>query len=215
MLLVTTFDPNSPWGAIVNVAMMDAEIKYCRHLLEQLEQENVPGCIVEFGVFNGMWLSHFSDFREELKSNREVWGFDSFEGLPKPTENDLSCFHEGDFLASYENVRTRLLTSERSWIKLKKGWFKDTIALPDVQDIAQVAYARIDCDLYQGTVECLQFLSARLVDGAILVFDDWTYDPEKGETKAYCEWSAAHPEFSFEFLTFNSIGHLYLRVSRI
>ena len=38
-----------------------------------------------------------------------------------------------------------------------------------------IAYARVDCDLYEPTVEVLQYLTDRLVDGAILFFDDWTY----------------------------------------
>ena len=40
----------------------------------------------------------------------------------------------------------------------------------------------------------------RLVDGAILVFDDWTYRTDKGETKAFYPWAQRQTHLRFEFL---------------
>ena len=56
------------------------------------------------------------------------------------------------------------------------------------------------------------YLDGRLSDGAILVFDDWTFDPAKGEMQAFAEWVERAPPYRFEFLCFNSIGHLHMRV---
>jgi hypothetical protein len=82
-----------------------------------------------------------------------------------------------------------------------------------VEDIKQVAYARIDCDLYQPTVECLDFLRDRFVDRAILVFDDWTQNLNFGETRAFFEWFPKSG-LKFEFLALNGRIHLYLRVHK-
>ena len=60
-------------------------------------------------------------------------------------------------------------------IELVEGWFSET--LPAVRDrISQVAFARVDCDLYSSTVDVFDFLSDRLVNGAIVYFDDWTHE---------------------------------------
>lgn len=208
--LLTTFPYESEYGKIIQVGMMNAERLYARNLLQELDEKNVDGSIVEFGVFNGDWLETLIDAREAIKSPRDVWGFDSFEGLPNTTEHDLDCWKQGDYAYDYELVAKRLRANERPWLNLKKGWFADT--LPQSVSLSNIAYARIDCDLYGPTVECLDFLTDRLSDGAILVFDDWTYDASKGETKAFIEWLAKNRRMQPEFLAANSIGHFYFRM---
>ena len=71
--------------------------------------------------------------------------------------------------------------------RLVKGYFKDT--LPK-EEIYPIAVAHIDCDLYSSTVEVLEFLKPRLVDGALLLFDDWFCyrgRSDKGERRAWLE----------------------------
>lgn len=212
--LVTSFPQSSPWYQAIDNVMMQAEREYSRHLLEELDCSQVPGAIIEFGVFGGGWLSHLAAFREALGSAREVWGFDSFEGLPAPTRHDLNCWHEGQYAASFDEVAELLRADERPWLHLEKGWFAESLLRPPVQAIGSVAFARIDCDLYEPAVECLAFLTDRLPDHAILVFDDWTYNHERGETKAFLEWQAVNPSIKTEFLLANGKGHVYFRVRR-
>lgn len=213
--LVTSFPADSPWGEAVNEAMVRAERDYVRHLLDELDRNRVSGDIVEFGVFDGVWLSHLAACRDLLTVPRSVWGFDSFEGLPAPRpDDDLDCWHQGQYAADYDDVARRLQVHDRPWLFLEKGWFNEAFTRPHVQAVRSIAFARIDCDLYQPAVECLDYLTDRLSDGAVLVFDDWTYDPAKGETKAFLEWKAAHPAIETDFLLANSRGHLYFRVRR-
>ena len=83
-----------------------------------------------------------------------------------------------------------------------KGWFSESFKRPEIQGIDKICYARIDSDLYQPAVECLDFLRDRLVDGAIL-----------GESKALSEWLPTSG-LELEFLAYNGIVHLYLRVHK-
>jgi len=108
----------------------------------------------------------------------------------------------------------RLGTAYRPHVKLVKGWFSDTLPTAAVQGITQIAYARIDCDLYGPSVECLDYLTTRLSDQAILVLDDWTYNLAKGETMSFMQRAERNQQFRFEFLCFNSVGHFYVRVHR-
>jgi hypothetical protein len=213
-LMVTTFTPETPWGKLLEQAMYDAEVQYAQHLYRETVAKGVTGAIVEFGVFEGRWLENLIGPALEKSSSPEVWGFDSFEGLPELTAADLDCWAPGQYAADYQSVRLRLKADQRPWLRLIKGWFKDTLPTAEVCRMGPVAYARVDCDLYEPALETLNFLSTRLVDGAILVFDDWTYDLEKGETRAFSEWIERVPHLKFQALEAIGIGSLYLRVEK-
>jgi hypothetical protein len=193
--------------------MYEAEVQYAQHLFRETAARGVTGAIVEFGVFEGRWLENLIGPALETNPSPDVWGFDSFEGLPELTAADLDCWEAGQYAADYQSVRARLKADQRPWLRLIKGWFKDTLKTPQVRRMGPVAYARVDCDLYEPAVETLDFLSTRLVDGAVLVFDDWTYDLEKGETRAFSEWIERVPHLKFAVLEAIGIGSLYMTVS--
>lgn len=209
----TSWRLSERWGAMVNEKMVEVEEIYAEELLRILHEQGVPGAVVEFGVFRGDWLLRLLNSCERLGMTRAFYGFDSFVGLPPPSAtDDLDCWAEGDYAASLEEVAARLDVGQRKNVTLVKGWFSDSLPTAPVQAIREIAFARVDCDLYGPTVECLDYLAGRLTNGAILVFDDWTFDLEKGETKAFREWVARVPQYRFEFLCFNGIGHVYVRV---
>jgi hypothetical protein len=213
-LFTCTFTPATPWGRHIQLALYEAEVLYAQDLLRKNIAAGVKGAIVEFGVFEGRWMKTLIDAALETSPCPEVWGFDSFEGLPKLSSADLDCWEAGQYAANYEGVRAFLNADERPWVHLIKGWFKDTLRSSQAQSMGPVAFARVDCDLYEPAAESLDFLSTRLVDGAILVFDDWTYDLAKGETRAFSEWLDKVPNLKFKFLEANQIGSFYLRVSK-
>ncbi|KRA57525.1 hypothetical protein ASD89_07650 [Caulobacter sp. Root656] len=207
----SSFPMSTEWGARINDAMWMVERDYAASLLKQLHHDGVPGAVVEFGVFQGGWLEHLLNVLDGIGTLRPVLGFDSFEGLPSLSQADEGMgWAEGAFSAPLEGVAARLRQSQRPHLKLIKGWFCDTIGLPEAQ-VDQIAYARIDGDLYRSALDSLAYITGKMADGSILVFDDWTFNPEKGETKAFFEW-APTCGYSFESLGFFSIGHLYLRV---
>jgi len=202
--LSASYDEQTPWGRVARDGLFAAEIAYAQHLL----REQGPGCVMEFGVYTGRWINLLAEVGQ-----RDIHGFDSFEGLPQPGKHDLDCWHAGQYAADYETVRANVRCEERPWIKLYKGWFSDTIPTPEVQSIRDICFARIDCDLYEPAVEVLDYLTGRLTDGAILAFDDWTFDLATGETRAFDEWSRRVP-LQFEFLAFSGFGSLFVRVCR-
>ena len=97
-------------------------------------------------------------------------------------------------------------------IELVEGWFGKT--LPAVRDrISRIAFVRVDCDLYSSTCDVFTFLSDRLVDGAIIYFDDWTHEATTGESGAFFEFAECHVNrFNFENLVTVSDGALAVLV---
>jgi len=181
-------------------------------LIADLDRRGIAGDIIEFGVARGFNIDLLATVSEELGSDRRIYGFDSFEGLPEPEPGrDLLGYHRGRYAVPLEAAQARIRASERPNIHLVKGWLAETLKNEPALSIPAVAYARIDVDLYKSTLECLDYLAPRLTDQAVLVFDEWTYDLGTGETGAFFEWSRKHPEFSFDFIFSGMIGRLYLR----
>lgn len=76
-----------------------------------------------------------------------------------------------------------------------EGWFYRTLAEPDAIPLQKVAVAWVDCDLYESTVPVLEYLTPRLAQGAIIVFDDWYCfqgASDRGEQRACREWLEAN-----------------------
>lgn len=212
----TTFAHGTPWCDKVAYGMQDAEILFVQDLLEKIVTDNVPGGIVEFGTYYGHWVQVIAETLEARGWQRELWGFDSFEGLPKSQPGvNLDIWTEGRYAAPFEEVRQRLQVDQRPWLHLVKGWFNNTLAAEPATSIRQIAYARIDGALHESCVECLRYLEGRLSDGAILVFNNWQFAMNLGETLAFREWISRGVPYRFEYLGFNMWAHLYLRVHHV
>jgi hypothetical protein len=212
----TTFPQGSPWCEKVVAGMQHGEILFAEHLLGKLAADNVAGAIVEFGTYYGHWLHVLATILEKHGWRRDVWGFDSFEGLPAPNPKlNPNCWTEGMYTAPLDVVKQRVQIERRPWLRLVKGWFKDTLFTEPAQSIGEIAYARIDGDLYESCVDCLKFLEGRLADGAIVVFDDWQLSCDIGEPRALKEWIEKGVPYRFEYLAFNMWAHLYVRVHKI
>lgn len=211
----TTFSQGTPWCEAVVAGMQHGEILFAQDLVKKLATDGVEGAFVEFGTYFGHWLQVFAMILEKNGLRREVWGFDSFEGLPAPDPaRNPDCWTEGMYSAPFETVAERVQLHKRPWMHLVKGWFEETLFVEPASSIGAIAYARIDGDLYESCVDCLRFLEGRLADGAILVFDDWQFSCDIGEPRAFREWVEKGVPYRFEYLGFNMWAHLYLRVHR-
>lgn len=146
-------------------------------LLENIVADNIPGDVVETGVWRGGSMILASALLDQLGDReRRIWCCDSFEGMPKPTtgafigSEDLSDF---DYLAaSVEDVKANFerfgVLTER--VRFLKGWFKDT--LPNA-DIGQISLLRLDGDLYGSTRDALAVLGHKVSRGGYVIVDDY------------------------------------------
>jgi hypothetical protein len=210
----TTFPYNTLLYDKVNQGMMEAEYMFVESLLEDIKKQNIPGVIAEFGVGGGSWMKRLDDILDKIGLRRPLLGFDSFEGLPEvDAVADYDCWKKGDFAADYKTVYEYLNCAKKPHIKLYKGLFNHLFQMDEIQNIKEFSFVRIDSDLYQSAKECLDFLKGRLSDKSILIFDDWAFDIDIGETKAFREFLPTSG-YNFEFLALNSRVHLYLKAHK-
>jgi O-methyltransferase len=153
----------------------------------QLLDEGIPGDLVECGAWRGGASFLMADLlRRRGVTNRRVWLFDSFEGLPEPTDLDgAKAFEYAKDTESptyfdncSANVEEVKMNSSRlgldQFTQVVKGWFHDT--LPKYRDeIGMIALLRLDSDWYESVRETLENLYDQVAPGGFVVIDDY-YD---------------------------------------
>jgi hypothetical protein len=156
------------------------------------------GCkhVLEFGVCRGGTIR---TIRQALDDSFEVFGFDSFVGLPEAWVD-----RDGIVVVPPEYFSTNGVVPNVPGVKFYAGWFKDT--LPDYLKIAKpIALLHIDSDLYSSAKEVLWGLNDYIVKGTIIVFDEWFYNHDARyddhEQRAFYEWMIAFNR-KYEFVNF-------------
>ncbi len=176
----------------------------------------VKGDYFEFGVYEGRTFIEAWDAARRY-DNKAVrfYAFDSFEGLPELSSVDAGGpFCKGQFKCDRhqfeKNLKSHGVDPRR--VKVIEGRFETTLNEADgeADGLESVAIAWIDCDLYKSTVPVLRYLSDRLVDGSIVIFDDWyCYKgrADQGEQRACLEWLEANPQIGLsEYQKFHWAG---------
>lgn len=166
-----------------------------------ITNNKLKGDYAEFGVFRGRGL--IEAYYASKKFNRtdvNFWAFDSFEGLPEIAGEDIGGpFEKGEFYCGYEDFERNLRSYDvdMSRVKTVKGFYNESLSPEKFSEPEfKIAIAWVDCDLYESTVPVLDFLTERLIDGAVVIFDDWycfNGSGEKGEQRACAEWLEKNP----------------------
>jgi O-methyltransferase len=130
----------------------------------------IEGVIVEAGCWKGGTTANLSLVADIV--GRELVVYDSFEGLPAPSDGDrwASPIGEGAFRGEFEEVRSnvaRFGAIERC--RFRKGWFSDT--LPSHTEPVVAAF--IDVDLQNSMHECVLGLWPYLVDSGFWFIDEY------------------------------------------
>jgi hypothetical protein len=164
---------------------------------------NVPGDFVECGVWRGGSVMMMALTLQHLGTTRRLWCFDTFEGMPAPTDADIR--HTSGEKAAAILARTeKQKQSDHTWavagveevqrnvastgypsalVHLERGRVEETIpgAAP-----AQIALLRLDTDWYESTRHELQHLYPRVSAHGVLIVDDYGF--WRGARKAVDEY---------------------------
>ena len=159
---------------------------------------DVPGAIVECGVFKGASLARFAMFRELFGTpySKKLIGFDTFGEFPQtafaPDQAKRTQFIEtaGNHSISVEQME-RVLRHKHcdAFLELVSGDICETVPRYVRDNPAlKIALLNLDTDIYEPAVAILEHLYPRLERGGVLILDDYGVFP--GETKAVDEYFA-------------------------
>jgi O-methyltransferase len=160
--------------------------------VEYVVRNNIPGALVECGVFMGGNIEVMIRVLQSMQvDDRDIYLYDTFAGMPQPDARDDEGLggamkisweaHRTDadgtsgsdwMRATVETVRQRIepLGYPAQRLHFVKGMVEDTI--PGVAP-ETIAILRLDTDFYSSTKHELKHLYPRLAPGGILIIDDY------------------------------------------
>lgn len=180
--------------------------------VDEVGKEKKDGIIIEAGCALGGSALVITSSKKQI---RPFYVYDIFEMIPPPSEQDGPDAHErhetiasgksrgigkNKYYGYEENLFYKLEKTFRDYglpvknnnVHLVKGLFKDTVFVNE-----PVALAHIDCDWYESVMICLQRIEPRLIQGGILIIDDYYF--WSGSRKAVDAYFADKRE-RFEFI---------------
>lgn len=157
---------------------------------------NLPGDIVECGVYKGASLMRFAAFRRLLENDysREIFGFDVFGTFPTGevcNEADLK------FIQKFENSGGGGISAQELQQLFEQKNYKNVSLVPgnifetlpewmSKNPSRKIALLHLDVDVYEPTKFVLDCLADWMVPGGVILFDD--YSAVYGATKAADEF---------------------------
>jgi hypothetical protein len=164
---------------------------------------NIPGAIMEFGVWWGTNLALFESLRaiyEPYNSARKVVGFDTFTGYSSIGPEDGGCdlVAEGQYSTTqdYDEYLAEVLDyhqRENVMGHVKKYEIVKGDATQTIDDYLQahpetiIALAYFDMQLYEPTKKCLTAIRPHLTRGSVIAMDELNSSEFPGETIAFKE----------------------------
>lgn len=179
------------------IAALIGAVRYISH-------NNILGDIVECGVWKGgSMMTAAITCRDQKQTDRILHLFDTFDGMPPPTEADKDFLGNSaaDQMAIQDKssiiwARAQLDEVKHNMqstgyptqnIRYVKGLVEETIPQNAPESIALL---RLDTDWYESTKHEMEHLFPRLVPGGVLILDD--YGHWEGARKAVDEYIEKH-----------------------
>ena len=167
------------WPVYAETMIGLARLDNLQHAVETAIREQIPGDMIETGVWRGgACILMRAVLAAHNDNTRVVWVADSFQGLPAP-DPDSYPTDGGDLLHTVEHLSVTLEQVQANFarygllddqVRFLPGWFRDT--LPGAP-IEQLAVLRLDGDLYESTIVALDALYPKLSPGGFLIVDDY------------------------------------------
>jgi len=152
---------------------------------------NLKGAYAEAGVWNGDSAETIC----KVKGDKLFFLFDTFEGLPESeftyvdtsTKFSLGYVAPGMYKGNLEKVRERL--SKYPYVVVYKGLISETLHYAENMNFC---FVHIDLDLYQPTLNALNFFYPRMIQNGIMLCHNYIDLP--GPRKAIDEFFKDKPE---------------------
>jgi len=153
---------------------------------------DIPGKIVECGVFKGNCLMQMGMFKQITNDTRELIGFDVFGKYPSDINKedkelvDVFISNSGGVSNSKEELQ-KLFDCKGIEVELVVGDICNTV--PEYvkkHPELRISLLHVDVDLYEPSITSLKYLYPLVTKGGIIILDDYSYFP--GETRAIDEY---------------------------
>lgn len=174
--------------------MTRAELLVLLRELQKVLQGSVVGDVVEMGCYEGTSALFIARMMKEFTTDKKLWLYDSFEGLPDKTNEDLSAsgiwFQGGELRASKARLAKNFVKAGLKIPEIKKAWFFE-LDPPDLPD--EICFAFLDGDFYESIMDSFKLVWPKMSEGGVIIVDDYQNGNLPGAAKAVNEWLQTHP----------------------
>ena len=187
-----------------NTMVSYPSLVYAYNLTLHIIKNKISGDIVETGCWKGGSAAVIYFALKKLKSNKKIYLYDSFMGLPNLTKHDLddqSSFFDSKTLKKewkvndeeftgmmrplesealksdideIKNFFFNTLKAKKNQIIINKGWFVDSFQNSYTKKIKKISLLRLDADLYESTKISLETFYERVERGGVIIIDDYS-----------------------------------------
>ena len=197
-------------------------------LLQELTKtlkNNVPGDVVEFGCYKADTSVLYQKLLESMghggviqsenhapsSSQKTLWLYDSFEGLPAKTREDNSAagdaFQAGELLVTKREVIEKFKKMGLKLPKIKKAFFDNLDIIYDIPE--KISYAFLDGDLYQSIKISLHLVAEKMSQGGVIIVHDYNNPELPGSARAVDEWLKAYQSKVASFRVAETLAIIY------
>lgn len=133
--------------------------------------DDIAGDVVEFGCYVGESSKYLMKTLIETKSNKKLYVYDSFEGLPELTKWEQNTgWRPGTLNTTRDVLEMNFKTNGLPVPFVHKNWFKD---IPEQSLPEKIAFAFLDGDFYNSIYDSLDKIFDRVEDNGYILFHDY------------------------------------------
>ena len=210
--LVTPSVKYSPWLQDLQFMKMYAQISdhtlvdmyRCFELwdiTQIIHQLNKSVNFIEVGVWKGGTAAIIGKKLALLNSNANFYICDTFSGVVKASEKDIT-YKGGEHADTSLEIVENLLSDNYTNIKILKGVFpNETAQQIPVNDL--FGFCHIDVDVYDSAKDIVDWIWDKLIIGGVVIFDDYGYSTCTGITRFVNEQKNSRDRI----ITYNYNGH--------
>ena len=144
--------------------------KLLTYLIDSINNE-IDGDIVELGCYVGESSKFLMRTILEFGSNKNLYVYDSFEGLPLLSEHEKNSGWKPGTLKTTQNILiNNFLQNDLPLPIIHKGWFNE---IPEHKLPKKISFAFLDGDFYQSIYSSLEKIYDLVEDGGYIIFHDY------------------------------------------
>jgi len=153
------------------------EINQTKILVEDVIKKNVPGCIIEMGVWKGGMTMWIQAILNSLHTTRNIYLFDVFGEFPRSSNPKDKFIHSIVSMLFQNNPTVKNVQNNFQKLNL---WDDNIIFVAgDIMktvpgmNLHSIAILRCDCDYYDCTKVILEKYYWRINKGGYIIIDDY------------------------------------------
>ena len=173
--------------------------------------KDLPGDILEFGVFKGSSLIRLLTFRNLIENNfsRKIYGFDTFKKFPNQVRKSDKKLKK-EFTADAGNPISKIKLTQilkrkkiENFELIKGDVIKTLNPFLKKNDNLKISLLHLDMDVFNSTNYVLKKLIKKVVKNGIILIDD--YGTVEGATKAVDNFLIKNKKLELKKLNFYKV----------